>query len=360
MPKDYEKYKDRHQAFWSLQNIKSPLVGFTIGAGLDSWSYWHYNKAAQALLSSDEILAEDIHPIDFVEDQLRYLELSNQVKDDICRSAMPLASIPWMEAILGCQILSTKTSIKSKEYNDNIGSLKLVPFSDDNLWIKKYFEFIDIYQRTLSGKYPVSQSILRGPSDLACALIGIESASLGLLENPDIMQKILNYVTEQLAHFLQMQIKMLPKFQDGYVIGQYEIWAPEPPIRIQEDFSMLYSPELYKNFLQPLDTYLANISKYTLIHLHSSSLHLIDQFLDISQIRAFQITKDPNVVSLNIMLPALHKIQEAGKPLILKGQFNKEDFDQIQHQLSFRGLSLQPVVTSFTEAKKILPRLRNW
>ncbi len=67
-------------------------------------SYWQYNKAAQALLTGGEIIPDDINPNDFVEDQLKYLELSEQINDDVYRSVMPLASVPWMEAILGCPI----------------------------------------------------------------------------------------------------------------------------------------------------------------------------------------------------------------------------------------------------------------
>ncbi|MCX6168465.1 MAG: hypothetical protein NTX65_03935 [Ignavibacteriales bacterium] len=357
--RDFTEFKERHLSFWSLKNVKSPLIAFTVGAGLDSWSYWQYNKAAQSLLNRGEIKPDDINPADFVEDQLRYLELSEQINDDVCRSAMPLASVPWMEAILGCPIFSTEASMKSKEINDNIDSLELVPLNADNLWVKKYFDFIRVYENAFSKNYPVAQSILRGPSDLACALVGAENSAIALLDNPEAMHNLLGYLTDQLERFLKMQIGIIPKFHDGYVIGQYEIWAPEPAIRIQEDFSTLYSPELYNEFLKPLDIRLAGISNYTLIHLHSSSLHLIDHFLEVSTIRAFQITKDPGTTILKDILPALHKIQEAGKPLIVKGQFDKEDFDQLKNQLSVRGLCLQPVVKSLTEAKELLPKLKN-
>ncbi|MEJ2616394.1 MAG: uroporphyrinogen decarboxylase family protein [Ignavibacteriaceae bacterium] len=360
MIKDFQKYKERHLAFWALEDVKHPLIGFTIGAGPDAWSYWHYNKATQSLLNRGEISPDNINPNDFVEDQLCYLKLSKEIDDDVCRSAMPLASIPWMEAILGCPIVSTESSFRSETITDNEDPLELTPIETDNLWLKKYFEFISVYEQAFSDKYPVSQSVLRGPSDIACALIGAEKAAIFLLEDPERMHRILNYAAEQLTLFLQMQIKKLPQFQDGYVIGQYEIWTPEPPIRIQEDFSLLFSPDLYKEFLKSLDTSLATISNYTLIHLHSSSLHLIDQFLEISQLRSFQITKDSNVLTLNTMLPALNKIQEAGKPLILKGQFKKEDYDLILNQLSFRGLCIQPVVKNLSEANELLPLLKNY
>lgn len=360
MIQNIEDYKKRHITFWDFAEVNRPLVGFTIGMGLDSWSYWQYNRAAQALFNRDQILAEDIHPEEFVEDQLKYLKLCEQIDDDIFSTAMPLASIPWMEAILGCPITSTEAGFKSTEFLENAASLQPLPFNSNNPWIKKYLQFIEVYSQAFGTRYPVAQSVLRGPSDLASALLGAENAILALMAEPQEMRRLLEYVTDQLAAFLQLQLNHLPKFYNGYVIGQYDIWSPEPGIRIQEDFTVLYSPKLYSEFIQPLDKKLSLISAYTLIHLHASSLFLIDRFLEVSPIRAYQITKDPGSARLLDMLPGLHKIQQAGKPLIVKGQFDQADLNLLKENLSLPGLCIQPVVKDISEAQKLLPFLRNW
>jgi hypothetical protein len=49
-----------------MSEVDSPLIGFVVGAGLDSWSYWQYNNTAQALLNNELILPNDIKPTDFV------------------------------------------------------------------------------------------------------------------------------------------------------------------------------------------------------------------------------------------------------------------------------------------------------
>ena len=360
MSDNFEQYKKRHRDFWELADVKHPLVGFAIGAGLDSWSYWQDNKATQNLLNRKRILAEDINPEDFVEDQLKYLELSEKIEDDVCRTAMPLASIPWMEAILGCPVLATEANMKSGEILDGASSLKPVPFNPQNPWVKKYLQFIQVYSQAFGTRYPVAQSVLRGPSDLACALMGAENATMSLATEPQEMHQLLGYVTGQLEEFLKLQLNHLPEFQGGHVIGQYEIWAPEPAIRIQEDFSVMYSPHLYTEFLKPLDERLAEVAPYTLIHLHASSIFLIDRFLEVSKIKAFQITKDLGSTRLSDMIQALQKIQQACKPLIIKGQFDDTDLDLMKRHLSLPGLCIQPVVGSLSEAEKLLPKIRNW
>ena len=360
MNRDINEYKERHLAFWSLQDVASPLIGFTIGAGLDSWSYWKYNKAALELMNKQNIVPDDIDPIKFIAEQLQYLKLSEQIDDDICRSAMPLASVPWMEAILGCRVFSSEDHMDCEKVNGEPDSISISPFDHENPWVQKYIEFIEVYKEGFGEKYPVAQSVIRGPSDLASAMLGIENASVALLTNPDGMHRLLEKVTTQLEQLLKLQGEHLPKFQDGYVIGQYEIWAPEPVIRFQEDSSILYSPELYDEFLKPLDRRLASLSNYSLIHLHSPSLKLIDQFLDVTQITTFQITKDPGSVLLSEMIPDLQKIQNANKPLVLKGQFDLEDINLMKKNLTSNGLCIQPVVSSLSDAQKLLLLLRNW
>ena len=357
---DYQQYKDRHLAFWALQNVEHPLVGFTIGAGLDSWSYWQYNRAAQTLFERSVILPENINVNDFVEDQVKYLEQTEKINDDVIRSAMPLASIPWMEAMFGCSVISAGSHLKGKEFLDDPSLLNFVEITSENPWAQKYLEFINLYKNEFEGKYPIGQSVLRGPSDIACAMLGVENATISLLSSPEAMHNLLDHITTQLEFFLKLQLKFLPKFQNGYVVGQYEIWAPEPAIRIQEDFSTLYSPDLYDEFLEHLDTRLAGISEYTLIHLHSSSLFLIDNILKVKPIRAFQITKDPGVTNLDEMILLLQKVQQAGKPLIIKGQFDKHDIDLMKQHLKLNGLCIQPVVKNLSEANELLPLLRNW
>jgi hypothetical protein len=175
---------------------------------------------------------------------------------------------------------------------------------------------------------------------------------------PQAMHRLLEYVANQLEQFLRLQLKHILMFQGGYVIGQYEIWAPQPVVRIQEDFSVLYSPQLYDTFLKPLDEQLAAIAPYSLFHMHASSLFLIDHILEIRTVKAYQVSKDMGTATIEAMIPGLQKIQKAGKPLIVKGKFTDGELQLIKDNLSLSGLCLQPVVSGVEEAEQMLPLLR--
>jgi len=215
-----------------------------------------------------------------------------------------------------------------------------------------------VYSQAFENRYPIGQSVIRGPSDLACALLGAEKATLALAMEPEAMHRLLEYVTDQLEKFLHQQLPYIPMFQGGYVIGQYEIWAPQPVVRIQEDFSVLYSPQLYDQFLKALDERLAAITPYSLFHLHASSLFLIDHILEIRTVKAYQVSKDMGTATIEAMIPGLQKIQKARKPLIVKGKFTDDDLQLIKENLSLTGLCLQPVVSGMEEAEQMLSRLR--
>src|SRR5690242_11849803 len=94
----------RHHDFWTKAPVHSPLISFTVGAGPNLWSPWLANRGAQRMMGHGLIEAEAIDVASFIEDEKRYLEMADQVGDDVWRSALPFASIPWMEAIIGCPV----------------------------------------------------------------------------------------------------------------------------------------------------------------------------------------------------------------------------------------------------------------
>ena len=72
----------------------------------------------------------------------------------------------------------------------------------------------------------------------------------------------------------------------------YGLWAPDVFVRIQEDATGNYSPTLYEQLLLEPNRRLAAAFPRTMIHLHNSSLFLLDLFLQIEEIECFQVNMD--------------------------------------------------------------------
>jgi len=352
--------KAKHIAFWARKNVTEPLVGFIVGSGIDPWSYWLSNPGAAALLRKKIIRPEDLDPKAFVAGQLKYLERTADIDDDIFRTGIPFASIPWMEAIIGCTVITTDKQFASQSCLRSIEEYVPISFESDNPWASKYVEFLTVYRDAFGEDFPVGQSVLRGVSDLFAALLGAQGAIEALIAEPKLSKQILIDLDKTLSDFLKFQQGWIPEFQGGYVVGQYELWAPGPVLRMQEDNLALYSPNLYREFIKPLNDAMGHMTPYTLLHLHSTSLFLLDDLLDLSGIRVFQVSKDEGSTILADILGSLKRIQDSGRCLVLKGRFTPEDIRLMKENLTPCGLSIQPVVRSVDEAKQMLPVFRNW
>ena len=143
-------------------------------------------------------------------------------------------------------------------------------------------------------------------------------------------------------------------------MGQYELWAPEPVVRLQEDAIALYSPRIYRQLILPQDRALCQLSPYNLMHLHATCVHLMDLILSNEHLTAVQLSKDEGSTTLDELLPTLRRVQAAGKCLVVKGRFTAEDVAQIRAELSPRGLCVEPVVDTIEEAREAVARLVAW
>ena len=82
------------------------------------------------------------------------------------------------------------------------------------------------------------------------------------------------------------------------------------------------------------------------IHLHSACLYPVQLLLEDDSFDVLQINIDHRGMGPPVcrLIETFKKIQAAGKPLLLWGEFGRGEWESIQSQLSPVGLSLQPIV----------------
>ena len=123
---------------------------------------------------------------------------------------------------------------------------------------------------------------------------------------------------------------------------------------MQEDATALYSPELYRRFVQPLDRRIAARFPNSFIHLHSTSMFLLDAFLEIEEIGCFEVNNDVSGPPVKDMLPYFQMIQQADRSLLIRGSFSTEELRLLIEGLDARGLYLYIMIESTEE----IPPLR--
>ena len=343
-----EKKIEKHKAFWNKEQVQSPVVGIFLG----SWTFFKDNRGGDNIWSSKKISPNDIHPESFIEDYEMLFQTEESIGDDLIRAAQPFASIPWMEAIAGCEICCSKPNVWTEPIAKSVAEIPEIRFSSDNPWVCKYIEFLKIFGERFDNKHPLAASILRGPSDVLAALVGDEASVYAYIDCPEQTKKVLADITNLFCDFIKYQWGNTPAFYDGYILPQNEIWVSQKPVRFQEDASALISPSIYEEFLLPCDKEIVSLSKYNMIHLHTTSLHLLDYFLSNENVGIIQISKDDGFEDMNRLVRSLQKIQARQKCLILRGVFSVEELVLIRQMVSPTGFCIHSVVKTKQQASE--------
>ena len=344
----------KHQAFWNRDTVEVPLVGIFLGG----WTFFKDNRGGDNIWQKDTLSPDQLDPERFVPDYLKLFEAEVGLGDDLIRAAQPFASVPWMEAMMGCPIRCAKPNVWADPMAESLAELPRIEFDPDNPWVRKYVDFLKVFDKHFAGQHPAAASILRGPGDLLSAAIGDSKAVYAYIDQPEQTTEVLKQLANLFMAFIKHQWIYTSKCDNGYILAQNEIWAPGPTLRIQEDASALLSPEIYQQYLLPRDREISGLTKHNVMHLHTTSLHLLKYILELETLTAIQISKDDGYGHVRNLVPALESVQQAGKRLILRGRFELDELEMIQTELSPVGLCVHTVVDTQAEGLEHLGLLK--
>jgi hypothetical protein len=340
---------DRYARFWACSPVERPLIGFSVGGWFPLESY----RTLQKLRAAESLRPDDLDPAAFLEDYEGVVGLWDGVEDDMIRGVAPIPPFPWLEAMLGCRIRIGDESVWAEEGGFAYPDVARIDFSDENPWRRKYLEFVTALTAHFGARVPVGQPILRGPADMVAALRGSSQMVFDLYDAPDEFRRLAQRCADFAIGLVQAQHAVTGPFAGGYLIEQLGLWAPRPLARLQEDASALFSPDLYVQLLQPADRRMAEAYPVSAIHLHSSSLFLLDRILDIQALRCIQINKDVGNAAVAEMLPFFQMVQSRGRSLLIRGALDHADLALLRKHLSPEGLYLQIVVRTAEDARQL-------
>lgn len=157
--------------------------------------------------------------------------------------------------------------------------------------------------------YPIGQSILRGPLDVICAMVGDIETIYNFYDKPKFVKEGLSIIANVFNEFVRVQNIYTPKYQDGYVIGQYHIWSPGTVCRIQEDAMALINPEQYIEYIYENDVKITSGTEYNLYHIHSTGIVLIDQIFKNNNLSIIQVSKDEVNITVQDLIESFKKFK---------------------------------------------------
>ncbi len=126
---------------------------------------------------------------------------------------------------------------------------------------------------------------------------------------------------------------------------------------MQEDAIAVYSPKLYRTLVQPVDQYLAQQFGGSFMHLHSTSMFLLDALLEIEDLHCFEVNYEVGSGGPDIqgMTPYFRKFQETQRALVIRGSFTPDELRYLVDCLDPRGLYLYIMVQNMQEVETLRP-----
>jgi len=341
---------ERYQAFWNREPATRPMVGFTFRGWFPLKEY----AVTKSWPVPGSLTPDMVVPEAFLDDEERLLREGEILDDDIIRGAAPAAAvIPWLSAMMGSTLRILPGNVLGQARTLPWEELAGIHLDGQNPWFIKYIAFAEALVSRSRGRFPVSHGALLGPSDLMAQVRGHTQSILDLIEGPERSATLLWRAAEILQEVTEEIWRRLPLFQGGYFDGMYQLWAPGPIIRMQEDASGLYSPALYRRFLQPIDRWLAGCFPNSFIHLHSTSMFLLEAMLEIEELGCFEINNDVAGPPLEQMVPYFQMVQRAGRSLLIRGSFTADEIRLLLDSLEPRGLYLLILVQEMKEVEAL-------
>jgi 5-methyltetrahydrofolate--homocysteine methyltransferase len=182
---------------------------------------------------------------------------------------------------------------------------------------------------------------MRGPADLAEAVLGPELMCLSMYDSPDALRRFLDQATDAFITIVRAQLNSIPPLAGGYV-NPFGVWAPGRIVRTQCDASAFLSPQQYAEWFLPYDQRISESVDYAIIHLHSVSLHTVGPLLTTERPQAIQITLETsaNAPTLEEMVPIFRQIL-ARKPLLIDGPLSQPQVRYLRRELPQDGLYIR-------------------
>ena len=271
------------------------------------------------------------------------------VQGDLFRSEHPFSRIPWMEAIVGCEIHSGADEAmwpKPALGPDDEGMEHIVP-SDDNPWLIKLLDLTRALVAANDGSYLVAHTLQRGPIDMLSALLGDVRMGLAFYDEPQKIKEVLKRATEAFIKVARAQYALIPPFEGGWVPWVYGLWAPGTVIRFQSDSASQISPTMYQEQILPHDRAIMRAFDYSIIDLHSAgTLHLHKVLMEVEELDALSVTMDPyeEAPTIEDLAPTFAAILET-KSLSISGEMKMEQVDWVRRNLPSGCLSINATVT---------------
>jgi len=363
----WDRQIDRHEAFLERRPVDRPLLG--------PWKSGYYPAEQFPSGTAHWRPGATLRPADvsfapFADDYRRLYEAQRGSDGDFGYVGSAYWGIPWLEAIMGCPVTvatancCAKPCLTSPEATCWDGSCTAIPRLsnwggsttaaptaidlDANAWLAALLRFTRELVDFAAGRFPVCPPLLRGPGDATAAMLGETTYVTGFFDAPAGMRELLDLCAWTRLAVVERLQAIIPAWNGIHAAGGYPsiVCSRRSVAYHQEDSAAVLNPSIFREFLLPALRIGLDAAEVNFIHIHSACLYPVDILLEDGSFDVLQINVDHRGMGppVSELIGTFKKIQAAGRPLLLWGEFSPEEWELVQTELSPVGLSLQPIV----------------
>lgn len=347
---DLQQLEPYSKAFWACEVVDRVAVSVT------------------ATKNNDQNLPEWLTP------QIVFNSSNDQVLDNfeatIRNTFHGGFAVPYIWPNLGPDIFSAflgadmKFSSDSKETSwidwsvpilNDYADLSVLEIKETNPFYQKTLDFTRQAIERSQGKYIVGLTDLHGGFDALTVLRGgPENASMDLLENPEGVHAAMNKLYDTWQKINDDYYAIVESKQKG-TVNWMSIWAPGKMYPVQNDFSCLVSPCIYREFFLEELTSQIDYLDYSLYHLDGvEALQHLDILLDIPGLNAIQWVRGARYDNEPIAMwfDLYRKIQAKKKAIVVYPK--PHEIPEVLANLKPEGLLIQCNARDEEEARQIM------
>ena len=181
--RDWDSLRRRHEAFWDGAEVDRPLIGVIHDAYQDT-------ELVAAAVGEAELRPEAVDPGPILAEYDRIAAAREVIGDDMIGVGEGLLGVPWLEAICGCRVMVPEGKSLWPEPPDHGAEIQDIAFSAEDPWFQALLRVQRAVVAHAGGRYAVSVSHLRGPTDVLAALMGSPRFLTALYDEPARVERL--------------------------------------------------------------------------------------------------------------------------------------------------------------------------
>lgn len=261
-------------------------------------------------------------------------------KADSLKSDLPFAyqaccGSQWLEAILGCPVMTADNAIWAAHPIDS--SLK--QFLEQpicNEWLDKLLECHSVLCEWTGEDRFCSVPVLHGPLDILVAYMGAEKLGFTFYDEPELLRECLEKAADAFIKVTKALFGHMQAVKGGFA-GRMHFFTQEKCVTMQNDASYLCSPINFEKFILPVEQRIVSELQCVLYHMHNTSLHLWEQISGVGY-KGIQVSVDPNGGPIEEQIE-IYGIMQKITPIILSC-WSMEQMDMLADAIASEGLCL--------------------